>query len=127
MSDSGAQLRWSVGARHVWHTNIPKISVLNSILVYLYDCFSYTDMPKSTIYRNVLVYRNLQYGKSAILLYYNTKTGFLLRLPVGRGGVINSPRSDFLFFSLSQDGLPLMGDTAVQYTDCYLSPCQHDF
>ena len=20
-----------------------------------------------------------------------------------------------------------MGDTAVQYTDCYLSPCQHDF
>ena len=46
---------------------------------------------------------------------------------VGRGGVINSPRSDFLFFSLSQVGLPLMGDTAVQYTDCYLSPCEHDF
>ena len=28
---------------------------------------------------------------------------------------------------VSQVGLPLMGDTAVQYTDCYLSPCQHDF
>ena len=31
------------------------------------------------------------------------------------------------FFSVSKVGLPLMGDTAVQYTDCYLSPCQHDF
>ena len=31
------------------------------------------------------------------------------------------------FFSLSKVGLPLMGDSAVQYTDCYLSPCQHDF
>ena len=38
---------------------------------------------------------------------------FLLRLPVGRGGVINSPRSVFLF-SVSQVGLPLMGDTAVR-------------
>ena len=37
----------------------------------------------------------------------------LLRLPVGRGGVINSPRSIFLgFFSVSEVGLPLMGDTA---------------
>ena len=74
----------------------------------------------------------------------------LLRLPVGCGGVINSPRSVFLcfyysachrrgrvlkcprfcfyfFFSVSKAGLPLMGYTAVQYTDCYLSPCQHDF
>ena len=33
----------------------------------------------------------------------------------------------FLFFSVSKVGQPLMGDTAVQYTDCYLSPCQHDF
>ena len=31
------------------------------------------------------------------------------------------------FFSVSKVGLPLMGDTAVQYTDCCLSPCQHDF
>ena len=46
--------------------------------------------------------------------------GLLLRLPVGRGGVINSPRSIFLaFFSVSKVGLPLMGYTAVQYTDCY--------
>ena len=29
-----------------------------------------------------------------------------------------------LFFFLSKVGLPLMGYTAVQYTDCYLSPCQ---
>ena len=49
----------------------------------------------------------------------------LLRLPVGYGGVLNSPR--FCLFSLSKVGLPLMGYTAVQYTDCYLSPCQHDF
>ena len=28
---------------------------------------------------------------------------------------------------MSKVGLPLMGDTAVPYTDCYLSPCQHDF
>ena len=50
---------------------------------------------------------------------------FLLRPPVGYGRVLNSPR--FCFFSVSKVGLPLMGDTAVQYTDCYLSPCQHDF
>ena len=36
----------------------------------------------------------------------------LLRLPEGRGGVINSPRS-VSFFSVSEVGLPLMGDTAV--------------
>ena len=35
----------------------------------------------------------------------------LLRLPVGRGGVINSP--DSVFFWVSKVGLPLMGDTAV--------------
>ena len=35
----------------------------------------------------------------------------LLRLPEGRGGVINSPR--FCFFSVSKVGAPLMGDTAV--------------
>ena len=29
-----------------------------------------------------------------------------------------------LFFSVSKVGLPLMGYTAVQNTDCYLSPCQ---
>ena len=33
----------------------------------------------------------------------------------------------FNFFSVSKVGLPLMGYTAVQNTDCYLSPCQHDF
>ena len=42
---------------------------------------------------------------------------FLLRLPVGYGGVLNSPRFCF-FFPVSKVGLPLMGDTAVQYTDC---------
>ena len=36
----------------------------------------------------------------------------LLRLPVGRGGVINSPRFCF-FFPVSKVGAPLMGDTAV--------------
>ena len=36
---------------------------------------------------------------------------FLLRLPVGRGGVLNSPRFCF-FLSMSKVGLPLMGDTA---------------
>ena len=38
----------------------------------------------------------------------------LLRLPVGRGGVINSPRSIFLFsfFFGVECWLPLMGDTA---------------
>ena len=38
----------------------------------------------------------------------------LLRLPVLRGGIINSPRSIFcfLFFSVSKVGPPLMGDTA---------------
>ena len=30
------------------------------------------------------------------------------------------------FFSVSKVGAALMGDTAVQYIDCYLSPCQHD-
>ena len=47
----------------------------------------------------------------------------LLRLPVGRGGVINSPRSIFLFFffSVSEVGLPLMGVTAVH------SCLSHDF
>ena len=33
----------------------------------------------------------------------------------------------YFFFSVSKVGLPLMGYTAVQYIDCYLSPCQHDF
>ena len=37
----------------------------------------------------------------------------LLRLPVGYGGVLNSPRFWF-FFPVSKVGLPLMGDTAVQ-------------
>ena len=40
-------------------------------------------------------------------------------------GVLKCPR--LFFFSVSKVGLPLMGYTAVQNTDCYLSPCQHDF
>ena len=36
----------------------------------------------------------------------------LLRLPVGRGGVINSPR--FCFFPVSKVDAPLMDDTAVR-------------
>ena len=39
------------------------------------------------------------------------ENNLLLRLPVRRGGVINSPRS--VFFLVSEVGLPLMGDTAV--------------
>ena len=47
------------------------------------------------------------------LIHALSKSCLLLRLPVGRGGVINSPRSIFLgFFSVSEVGLPLMGDTA---------------
>ena len=41
-----------------------------------------------------------------------TLHALLLRLPVGRGGVINSPRFCF-FFPVSKVGAPLMGDTAV--------------
>ena len=38
---------------------------------------------------------------------------YLLRLPVGHGGVVNSPRFCFFFhLSMSKVGLPLMGDTA---------------
>ena len=40
------------------------------------------------------------------------RSNLLLRLPVGRGGVINSPRFCF-FFPVSKVGAPLMGDTAV--------------
>ena len=36
----------------------------------------------------------------------------LLRLPVGRGEVVNSPVSVFFYLSMSKVGLPLMGDTA---------------
>ena len=46
----------------------------------------------------------------------------IIALPVGRGGVINSPRYVFFFFWVSKFGLPLMGYTAVQYTDCYSEP-----
>ena len=44
-----------------------------------------------------------------------------------RGRVLKCPRFWVFFFSVSKVGLPLMGFTAVQYTDCYLSPCQHNF
>ena len=54
---------------------------------------------------------NISGNKLWYVFFYNH---ILLRLSVGRGGVINSPRSVFLgFFSVSQVGLPLMGDTAV--------------
>ena len=49
---------------------------------------------------------------------------FLLRLPKARRSLKMPPS---VFFSDSKVGLPLMGYTTVQYTDCYLSPCQHDF
>ena len=39
--------------------------------------------------------------------------------------VQNTPR-DWAACAVSKVGLSFMGDTAVQYTDCYLSPCQHD-
>ena len=59
-------------------------------------------------------------------MFYNmAKYGLLLRLPAGYCGVLNSPVS--VFFPVSKVGLPLMGDTAVQYTDCYLSPCNTTF
>ena len=62
------------------------------------------------------------FWKNKLIEPFILKRTLLLRLPVGRGGVKNSPRSIFLgFFSVSQVGLPLMGDTAVH---CCLS---HDF
>ena len=65
------------------------------------------------------------FGFKLLLLQYLTLGGtldLLPRLPVGRGEVINSPRSDFLFcFPVSQVGLPLMGVTAVH------SCLSHDF
>ena len=52
----------------------------------------------------------MQQAKTQILM--PTLSVLLLRLPVGRGGVINSPRFCF-FFPVSKVGAPLMGDTAV--------------
>ena len=44
---------------------------------------------------------------------YGLFNNLLLRLPVGRGGVVNLPRFWFFFhLSMSKVGLPLMGDTA---------------
>ena len=49
---------------------------------------------------------------------------YLLRLPVGRGGVVNSPRFCFFFhFSKSKVGLPLTGDAAgfsLLLAHCYI-------
>ena len=42
---------------------------------------------------------------------FKTFLDSLLRLPVGRGGVLNSPRF-WVFFSMSKFGPPLMGDIA---------------
>ena len=59
----------------------------------------------------VLFKVKLCYSKSNCVM--QNQIGLLLRLPVVRGGVINSLRSIFLgFFSVSEVGLPLMGDTA---------------
>ena len=58
---------------------------------------------------------------TAVRTMYAKYSTLLLRLPVGRGGVINSPRSVFLGVEIKV-GLPLMGYTAVQYTDCYSEP-----
>ena len=74
---------------------------------------------------------SLSYRSSAAPVFEDVyeemwQINLLLRLPVEYGGVLNSPRF-WGFFSVSKVGLLLMGDTAVQYTDCYLSPCQHDF
>ena len=63
---------------------------------------------------------NLEFRLAMFWLYVSYLSGFknalllLLRLPVGRGGVINSPRfCFFFFFPVSKVGAPLMGDTAV--------------
>ena len=46
-------------------------------------------------------------------ILFHTRHALLLRLPVARGEVINSPRSIFLgVFLVSKVGLPLMGGTA---------------
>ena len=42
----------------------PKTSVLNSLSVYAFDFFTYSDISKFTTFRNYLVYRNLRYGNT---------------------------------------------------------------
>ena len=56
-----------------------------------------------------------------------TKSRETLRLEGKQSSLFPEGAHVRFFFSVSKVGLPLMGYTAVQYTDCYLSPCQHDF
>ena len=64
------------------------------------------------LFAGELTNQNREYYKVNDIIYYFIQVlTLLLRLPVGRGRVINSPRSIFLF-SVSEVGLPLMGDTA---------------
>ena len=44
------------------------------LLAYRYDFFSFTDVPRFAIYRNLSVAQT--YGMAVILLHYNVKTGF---------------------------------------------------
>ena len=73
---------------------------------------------RGILFHNLVAVSLFYIGHTALKLAYvyrvlRTFRTLLLRLPVGRGGVINSPRSIFLgFFSVSEVGLPLMGDTA---------------
>ena len=55
-------------------------------------------------------------------------TVFLLRLPVGHGRVVNSPRFCFFYLSMSKVGLPLLGDTAGFFpVFCCLAHCYISF
>ena len=58
-----------------------------------------------------MFWRYEYYLNAVFLIRYTNYCQLLLRLPVGRGEVINLPSSVFLF-SVSEVGLPLMGDTA---------------
>ena len=50
--------------------------LLNSISAYRYDFFSFTDVPRFAMYRNLSVAQTYDMAVSSILLQYNAKTGF---------------------------------------------------
>ena len=65
---------------------------------------------------------------TAVRTMYAKYSTLLLRLPVGRGGIINSPRSVFLgFFGCRKLGYRLWVIPLCSILIAILSPCQHDF
>ena len=86
--------------------NIPERSPLfNHIPAPRVTCYDYNLRKPNAL--TTIKCRTERYRRS----FFTSTVTLLLRLPVGRGRVINSPR--FCFFSLSKVGAPLMGDTAV--------------